>query len=86
MLFSSCNTSCNKVDSLCNINTLREKHMIHTKDHKTGYLFDPWDHLGPKRRKLMEQSWAGLFREHILRRKKENERGIRRRVRKCTGG
>ncbi|MDO9515301.1 MAG: transposase, partial [Syntrophales bacterium] len=40
--------------------------MIHTKDHKTGYLFDPWDHLGPKRRKLMEQSWAGLFREHIL--------------------
>jgi hypothetical protein len=40
--------------------------MIHTKDHKTGYLFDPWDHLGPKRRKLMEQSWAGLFREYIL--------------------
>ena len=40
--------------------------MIHTKDHHTGYLFDPWDHLGPKRRKLMEQSWAGLFREHIL--------------------
>ena len=40
--------------------------MIHTKDHKTGYLFDPWDHMGPKRRKLMEQSWAGLFREHIL--------------------
>jgi len=40
--------------------------MIHTKDHSTGYLFDPWDHLGPKRRKLLEQSWAGLFREHIL--------------------
>ena len=40
--------------------------MIHTKDHQTGYLFDPWDHLGPKRRKIMEQSWAGLFREHIL--------------------
>jgi len=40
--------------------------MIHTKDHKTGYLFDPWDHMGPKRRKLMEESWAGLFREHIL--------------------
>ncbi len=40
--------------------------MIHTKDHHTGYLFDPWDHLGPKRRKLLEQSWAGLFREHIL--------------------
>ena len=66
MLFSSCNTSCNIVDSTCNINTLQENCMIHTKDHKTGYLFDPWDHLGPKRRKLMEQSWAGLFREHIL--------------------
>jgi len=66
MLFSSCNTSCNVVDSICNINTLQENCMIHTKDHKTGYLFDPWDHMGPKRRKLMEQSWAGLFREHIL--------------------
>jgi len=40
--------------------------MIHIRDHKTGYLFDPWDHLGPKRRKLMDESWAGLFREHIL--------------------
>jgi len=40
--------------------------MIHTKDHKTGYLFDPWDHLGPKRRRLLKQSWAGLFKEHIL--------------------
>lgn len=40
--------------------------MFYTKDHKTGYLFDPWDHLGPKRRKLMEQSWAGLFRKYIL--------------------
>jgi len=66
MLFSFCNTSCNIVDSICNINALQENCMIHTKDHKTGYLFDPWDHLGPKRRKLMEQSWAGLFREHIL--------------------
>ena len=66
MSFISCNTFCNVVDSACNINILQEKYMIHTKDHKTGYLFDPWDHLGPKRRKLMEQSWAGLFREHIL--------------------
>ena len=66
MSFISCNTFCNVVDFICNINTLREKRMIHTKDHKTGYLFDPWDHLGPKRRKLMEQSWAGLFREYIL--------------------
>lgn len=40
--------------------------MIHTKDHKQGYLLDPWDYLGPKRRTLMEESWAGLFREEIL--------------------
>ncbi len=40
--------------------------MIHTKDHKTLPIFDPWEFLGPKRRKLMDQSWAGLFRKHIL--------------------
>lgn len=40
--------------------------MIHTKDHKTLPLFDPWEFLGPKRRKLMDESWAGLFRKHIL--------------------
>ncbi len=54
------------IDSTCKSNQLQENCMIHTKDHTTGYLFDPWDHLGPKRRKLLEQSWAGLFREHIL--------------------
>jgi hypothetical protein len=40
--------------------------MIHTRDHKTSYLFDPWHFLGEKRRKLMDTSWAALFREHIL--------------------
>jgi len=40
--------------------------MIYTKDHKTASLFDPWEHLGPKRRKLMEESWAGLFKKEIL--------------------
>ena len=40
--------------------------MIFTKDHKTMPLFDHWDFLGPKRRKPMDQSWAGLFRKHIL--------------------
>jgi hypothetical protein len=40
--------------------------MIRVRDHKQDYLFDPWDYLGPKRRKLMDESWAGLFREHIL--------------------
>ncbi|MBM4314488.1 MAG: transposase, partial [Deltaproteobacteria bacterium] len=41
--------------------------MIHARDHQTEYLFDPWSYLGPKRRRLMEASWAGVFREHILR-------------------
>jgi hypothetical protein len=40
--------------------------MIRIKDHKTGYIFDPWGYLGPKRRKLLEDSWAGLFRQEIL--------------------
>jgi hypothetical protein len=40
--------------------------MFYTKDHKTGYLFDPWKYLGPKRRKLLEESWAGIFRKDIL--------------------
>jgi len=29
-------------------------------------MFDPWGYLGEKRRKLLDESWAGLFREHIL--------------------
>ena len=40
--------------------------MIRTKDHKTMPIFDPWEFLGPKRRKLMDQSWAGLFKNHML--------------------
>jgi hypothetical protein len=40
--------------------------MFHIKDRKTGQLFDQWSYLGPKRRKLLNESWAGLFRETIL--------------------
>ena len=40
--------------------------MIRIDDRKTGYIFDPWKHLGPKRRRLLDESWAGLYREHIL--------------------
>ena len=40
--------------------------MINIKDHKTGHLWDPWEHLGVKRRKLLEESWAGAFRKYIL--------------------
>jgi len=40
--------------------------MIRIKDHKTRYMFDPFAHLGPKRRKMIDESWAGIFRKHIL--------------------
>ena len=36
------------------------------RDHRSGDLFDPWEYLGPQRRKLLEQSWAGVFRDSLL--------------------
>ena len=36
------------------------------KDHKQKELFDPWAFLSPKRRQLLEESWAGLYRNTIL--------------------
>jgi len=51
---------------MLNIHEIGAAAMIHVRDHKTPYLIDPWDYLGPKRRKLLDGSWAGLFREHIL--------------------
>jgi len=40
--------------------------MIRFNGHKQQQLFDPWGHISPKRRKMLDQSWPGLFREHIL--------------------
>ena len=40
--------------------------MFYAKDHKQGHIFDPWGYLGPKRRKLLDKSWAGLFQQQIL--------------------
>ncbi len=40
--------------------------MFHVKNHKQANIFDPWGHLGPKRRKLLERSWSGLFQREIL--------------------
>ena len=40
--------------------------MFHVKNHKQLNIVDPWAHLGPKRRKLLDSSWAGLFQQHIL--------------------
>jgi hypothetical protein len=51
---------------MLNINDIGADAMIRARDHKTPYLIDPWEYLGPKRRKLLDDSWAGLFRAHIL--------------------
>jgi hypothetical protein len=40
--------------------------MLTLRDHTSGDLFDPWEYLGPQRRKLLEQSWAGVFRDYLL--------------------
>lgn len=40
--------------------------MFNIKNHKQAHIFDPWGHFGPKRRKLLDKSWAGLFKHKIL--------------------
>ena len=40
--------------------------MVHVKDHKQVDMFNPFEHLGPKRLALLESSWAHLFREEVL--------------------
>ena len=40
--------------------------MRNIKDRMTGYLFDPWYHVGEKRLKLLKESWAGFFKEQCL--------------------
>ena len=67
MPFSSCHNDPKVLTIPSTFHPLEaEEEMIHTRDHKTSYLFDPWRFLGQKRRKLMNTSWAALFREHIL--------------------
>ena len=40
--------------------------MIHIKNHRQKDLFDPWSFISPKRRELLDQSWAGLFKKELL--------------------
>ena len=40
--------------------------MLINRDHDTESLFDPWRYLGDKRRRLLEKSWAAVFREYLL--------------------
>ncbi|MDP3695027.1 MAG: transposase [Desulfocapsaceae bacterium] len=41
--------------------------MFHVKGHKTIDMFDNFSYLGVKRRKLLGNTWAQLFRDEILR-------------------
>ncbi|MGD9368518.1 MAG: transposase [Desulfobacteraceae bacterium] len=40
--------------------------MIRIKDHKQLDMFDPWNFLSPKRRRMLEEDWPGLFKQHLL--------------------
>ena len=40
--------------------------MIRIKNQKQNTLFDPWSFVSPKRRELLDQSWAGLFQKELL--------------------
>ena len=40
--------------------------MIRTKSPNQTTFVDPWDYLGPKRKKRLLESWAGTFRDNIL--------------------
>ena len=40
--------------------------MITLRDRMTGDLFDRRSELGEKRRRLLDRSWAGVFRDHLL--------------------
>jgi hypothetical protein len=65
-LFYACNGDPHMIGISSTFKRLEAEEMIHTRDHKTAYIFDPWHFLGQKRRRLMDESWAALFREHIL--------------------
>jgi len=40
--------------------------MKNIKDINQLKLFDPWDHISPKKRELLDSSWPGLFQKEIL--------------------
>lgn len=40
--------------------------MYRINNNKQQDLFDPWDYMGPSRRRLLDDSWAGMFRNDIL--------------------
>jgi hypothetical protein len=51
----------------CELDPTRYSATMHTlRDHHSPVLFDFWGDLGPQRRRLLEKSWAGVFRDFLL--------------------
>ena len=40
--------------------------MFRINDNQQGSLIDPFDYLGPKRKKLLDSGWAGVFQSNII--------------------
>jgi hypothetical protein len=40
--------------------------MKHSNLSNSECCIDTWDFLEPPRRRLLDQSWAGVFRHHVL--------------------
>ncbi len=40
--------------------------MQYITDPEAPTLFDPWHYLGPKRRRMLNHGWAGLFQKNLL--------------------
>lgn len=40
--------------------------MITLRDRRTAELFDRWSDMGEKRRRLLDDSWGEVFRNHLL--------------------
>ena len=51
-------------DYLGNVGYIRA--MITLRDRGTGDLFDRWSEMGEKRRRLLDCSWAEVFRNYLL--------------------
>lgn len=40
--------------------------MFRKDTHSEEFFWDPWSHLGPKRRRNLEQDWPGVMRRYVL--------------------
>ena len=40
--------------------------MFQIDDNQQGFLIDPFDYLGSKRKELLESGWSKLFRNDLI--------------------